>query len=145
MQFSAIPDNERRMCTEAGCAIVLQCEISDSTTQVQWFKDGKQIFIESGVDLQSDGRIRKLIVQTAAPSHSGAYRCTTKDDAIEFHVEIRGDSAILTITYVTQINSPSSFINATNVRCFVCCSSVTFFYDVSVVFVALHAPFIVPG
>ncbi|XP_036425758.1 obscurin isoform X3 [Colossoma macropomum] len=89
VRFSAVPDNERRKCTEAGCAVILQCEISDSTAQVHWFKDGKQIFVESGIDFQSEGRVRKLIIQTAALSHSGVYRCTTKDDAVEFHVEIR--------------------------------------------------------
>ncbi|KAL7865382.1 hypothetical protein SRHO_G00106290 [Serrasalmus rhombeus] len=89
VRFSAVPDNERRKYTEAGCAVILQCEISDSTAQVHWFKDGKQILVESGVDFQSEGRVQKLIIQTAALSHSGVYRCTTKDDALEFHVEIR--------------------------------------------------------
>ncbi|KAI4892996.1 hypothetical protein NFI96_027323 [Prochilodus magdalenae] len=89
VRFSAVPENERRQCTEEGCSIVLQCEISDSTAQVHWFKDRKQILTESGVDFQSEGRIRKLIIQTAALSHSGVYRCTTKDDTVEFHVEIR--------------------------------------------------------
>ncbi|XP_037395276.1 obscurin-like protein 1 isoform X8 [Pygocentrus nattereri] len=89
VRFSAVPDNERRKYTEAGCAVILQCEISDSTAQVHWFKDGKQILVESGVDFQSEGRVQKLIIQTAALSHSGVYRCTTKDDAVEFHVEIR--------------------------------------------------------
>uniref|UniRef100_A0A4W4H485 Obscurin like cytoskeletal adaptor 1b n=1 Tax=Electrophorus electricus TaxID=8005 RepID=A0A4W4H485_ELEEL len=76
-------------CIEAGCTVVLQCEISDSTVQVHWFKDGNKILAESGVDFISEGHIRKLIIQRAALSHSGVYRCTTKHDTIEFHVEIR--------------------------------------------------------
>ncbi|XP_026861476.2 obscurin-like protein 1 isoform X4 [Electrophorus electricus] len=88
-RFSAVPEAERRKCIEAGCTVVLQCEISDSTVQVHWFKDGNKILAESGVDFISEGHIRKLIIQRAALSHSGVYRCTTKHDTIEFHVEIR--------------------------------------------------------
>ncbi|XP_076858629.1 obscurin-like isoform X2 [Brachyhypopomus gauderio] len=89
VRFSALPEAERRKCSEAGCTVVLQCEISDSTVQVHWFKDGKQILAESGVDFISEGHIRQLIIQRAALSHSGVYRCTSNDDIIEFHVEIR--------------------------------------------------------
>uniref|UniRef100_A0A8B9H1J2 Obscurin-like protein 1 n=1 Tax=Astyanax mexicanus TaxID=7994 RepID=A0A8B9H1J2_ASTMX len=89
VRFSAVPGIERRKCAEAGCTVVLQCEISDSTAQVHWFKEGKQILVESGVIIQSEGCMRRIIIQTAALSHSGVYRCATKDDAVEFHVEIR--------------------------------------------------------
>lgn len=92
MRFSAGPETERRKCIEAGCAIVLQCEISDSLGQVCWFKDGKQILPQSAVDFQSADCIRRLIIESAALSHSGVYRCTTKDDIIEFQVEIKGES-----------------------------------------------------
>lgn len=91
MRFSAGPETERRKCFEAGCTIALQCEISDSSGQVHWFKDGKQILAQSGVDFQSEGCIRRLIIESAAVSHSGVYRCTTKDDLIEFQVEIKGE------------------------------------------------------
>ncbi|MCJ8732805.1 hypothetical protein PDJAM_G00215510 [Pangasius djambal] len=89
VRFSAGPETERRKCIEAGSTIVLQCEISDSSGQVRWFKDGKQILTQSGVDIQSEGCIRRLIIESAALSHSGVYRCTTKDDIIEFQVEIK--------------------------------------------------------
>ncbi|XP_053483415.1 obscurin isoform X4 [Ictalurus furcatus] len=89
VRFSAGLETERRKCIEAGCAVVLQCEISDSTGQVHWFKDGKQILSQSSVDIQSEGCIRRLIIESAALSDSGVYRCTTKDDIIEFPVEIK--------------------------------------------------------
>ncbi|XP_058247684.1 obscurin-like protein 1 isoform X5 [Hemibagrus wyckioides] len=89
VRFTAGPETERRKCIEAGGTIVLQCEISDSSGQVRWFKDGKQILTQPGVDFQSEGCIRRLIIESAAISHSGVYRCTTTDDIIEFQVEIR--------------------------------------------------------
>uniref|UniRef100_A0A8C1EX97 Obscurin-like protein 1 n=1 Tax=Cyprinus carpio carpio TaxID=630221 RepID=A0A8C1EX97_CYPCA len=89
VRFSAVPEVKRRKCIEAGCPIVLQCEVSDSTAQVQWYKDGDQLLVESGVDFKSDDRLRTLSIQSAQPSHAGVYSCTTKDDVIKFHVEIR--------------------------------------------------------
>ncbi|KAF4087196.1 hypothetical protein AMELA_G00092870 [Ameiurus melas] len=89
VRFSTGLETERRKCVEAGCAVVLQCEISDSSGQVHWFKDGKQILSQSSVDIQSEGCIRRLIIESAALSDSGVYRCTTKDDIIEFPVEIK--------------------------------------------------------
>ncbi|XP_058642743.1 obscurin-like protein 1 isoform X12 [Onychostoma macrolepis] len=89
VRFSAVPEVKRRKCIEAGCPIVLQCEVSDCTTQVQWYKDGDQLLVESGVDFKSDDCMRTLSIQSAHPSHAGVYSCTTKDDVIKFHVEIR--------------------------------------------------------
>ncbi|KAF7709746.1 hypothetical protein HF521_016596 [Silurus meridionalis] len=89
VRFTAGPETERRKCIEAGDTMVLQCEISDSSGQVCWFKDGKQILTQSGVGFQSEDCIRRLIIESATPSHSGVYRCTTKDDVIEFQVDIK--------------------------------------------------------
>ncbi|XP_056093726.1 obscurin isoform X14 [Rhinichthys klamathensis goyatoka] len=89
VRFSAVPEVKRRKCIEAGCPIILQCEISDSTAQVQWYKDGDQLLVESGVDIKSDDCMRTLSIQSAHPSHAGVYSCTTKDDVIKFQVEIR--------------------------------------------------------
>ncbi|XDV30095.1 hypothetical protein PO909_033087 [Leuciscus waleckii] len=91
VRFSAVPEVKRRKCIEAGCPIILQCEISDSTAQVQWYKDGDQLLVESGVDIKSDDCMRTLSIQSAHPSHAGVYSCTTKDDVIKFHVEIRAE------------------------------------------------------
>ncbi|XP_016150061.1 obscurin-like protein 1 isoform X3 [Sinocyclocheilus grahami] len=92
VRFSAVPEVKRRKCIEAGCPIVLQCEVSDSTAQVQWYKDGDQLLVESEVDFKSDDCMRTLSIQSAHPSHAGVYSCTTKDDVIKFHVEIRAPS-----------------------------------------------------
>uniref|UniRef100_A0A8C1QZ22 Obscurin-like protein 1 n=1 Tax=Cyprinus carpio TaxID=7962 RepID=A0A8C1QZ22_CYPCA len=89
VKFSAVPEVKRRKCIEAGCPIVLQCEVSDSTAPVQWYKDGDQLLVESGVDFNSDDCMRTLSIQSAHPSHAGVYSCTTMDDVIKFHVEIR--------------------------------------------------------
>lgn len=80
---------------EAGCPVVLQCVVSDPGACVYWYKEEMQLTADSGLEMLSDGNARTLIIQSAELHHSGLYRCTTQDDAIEFQVEIKGDFALL--------------------------------------------------
>ncbi|KAL2081273.1 hypothetical protein ACEWY4_023126 [Coilia grayii] len=89
VRFSAIPEAERRRCSEAGCPITLQCNISDPAAHVLWHKDGMQLSVKPGLAFQSQGSLRTLHIESAELADSGVYSCATKDDAIKFHVEIR--------------------------------------------------------
>ncbi|XP_041719254.1 obscurin-like protein 1 isoform X8 [Coregonus clupeaformis] len=89
VRFSALPEAERNKSIEAGCPIVLKCELSDPTAQVYWYKDGIQLFSNHELDIQSEGNMRMLVVQSAELTHSSTYSCTTVDDTMEFHVDIK--------------------------------------------------------
>ncbi|GLD61489.1 obscurin-like protein 1 isoform X8, partial [Lates japonicus] len=89
VRFSAIPDAERNKTIQTGCPIVLQCELSDPSAQVHWYKDGSKLHPQSGVDILTDGLARKLIVHSAEFFHSGLYCCKTKGDTITFSVDIK--------------------------------------------------------
>ena len=91
MRFSAAPEAERTKSVPAGGPLVLQCELSDPTAQVHWYKDGTKLLPQRGVDLRSDGLTRTLVVQSAEISHSGIYECLTADDTVTFKVDIKGD------------------------------------------------------
>ncbi|XP_062862340.1 obscurin-like protein 1 isoform X2 [Trichomycterus rosablanca] len=89
IRFSALPEFERRKSVEAGGVVVLRCEVSDPSAEVGWSKDGEEFLVQSGVDLVSEGCVRKLIIQRADASHAGVFRCTTDDDVLEYHVEVK--------------------------------------------------------
>uniref|UniRef100_A0A4W5JXR6 Obscurin like cytoskeletal adaptor 1b n=1 Tax=Hucho hucho TaxID=62062 RepID=A0A4W5JXR6_9TELE len=89
VRFSALPEAERNRSIEAGCPIFLQCELSDPTAQVYWYKDGTKLLPQSGIEIQSDGITRTLVVQSAEIFHSGSYSCKTKGDAIKFNVDVK--------------------------------------------------------
>lgn len=91
MRFSAIPDAERNKIIQAGCPIVLQCELSDPSAQVHWYKDGSKLHPQTGVDMITDVFVRKLVVHSAEVAHSGLYCCRTKGDSTTFSVDIKGD------------------------------------------------------
>lgn len=91
VRFSAIPEAERNKSIQKGYPIILQCELSDPSAQVYWYKDGSKLLSQTGVDILSDGLGRKLIVHSAEFFHSGLYCCKTKGDTITFNVDIKGD------------------------------------------------------
>ena len=93
-RFSLLPDSVRSKSVEVGRPIVLQCELSDPTAQVFWYKDGTKLQQQSGLSTQSDGIKRTLIVQSAEFCHSGMYSCKTKGDAVQFNVDVKGDSKL---------------------------------------------------
>uniref|UniRef100_A0A7N6AZY7 Obscurin like cytoskeletal adaptor 1b n=1 Tax=Anabas testudineus TaxID=64144 RepID=A0A7N6AZY7_ANATE len=84
LKFSAIADADHKKTVMAGCPIALQCELSDPTGQVNWYKDGTKLLPQSGVDIQSEGNLRSLVVPSAQQVHTGVYRCESKDDDIQF-------------------------------------------------------------
>ncbi|XP_023192529.1 obscurin-like protein 1 isoform X10 [Xiphophorus maculatus] len=90
VRFSAIPDGERSKSIQAGGPFVLQCELSDPSAQVYWYKDGSKLHPQTGVDVKAEGLWRKLVVHSAEVAHSGLYCCKTKGDAVTFSVEITG-------------------------------------------------------
>ncbi|XP_055726993.1 obscurin-like protein 1 [Salvelinus fontinalis] len=92
VRFSALPEAERNKFIEDGCPIILQCELSDPTAEVYWYKDGTKLLSQSGMEIQSDGIKRTLLIQSAEISHGGTYECSTAGDTITFKVEIKAPS-----------------------------------------------------
>ncbi|XP_017158791.1 obscurin-like protein 1 isoform X10 [Poecilia reticulata] len=90
LTFAALSEADQKMTVVAGSPIALQCELSDASGQVSWYKDGRKLRAQSGVAIQSQGNVRSLVVPSAERAHTGVYRCESKDDDIQFSVEVKG-------------------------------------------------------
>ncbi|XP_078795456.1 obscurin isoform X14 [Oryzias latipes] len=108
LKFSAVPEDMRTKDIEAGCPVVLQCVVSDPGACVYWYKEEMQLTADSGLEMLSDGNARTLIIQSAELHHSGLYRCTTQDDAIEFQVEIKASPSPVGITVLCEAKRTKS-------------------------------------
>uniref|UniRef100_A0AAY5EP97 Obscurin like cytoskeletal adaptor 1a n=1 Tax=Electrophorus electricus TaxID=8005 RepID=A0AAY5EP97_ELEEL len=86
-RLSWILPNKR---VEAGSPIVLYCEVSHPVSAVRWFKDGRELLQEDGLNIQSDGNMRRIVIQSSEYSHSGVYTCQSNDDVITFNVDVKG-------------------------------------------------------
>ncbi|XP_012714433.2 obscurin-like protein 1a isoform X1 [Fundulus heteroclitus] len=87
-----IPQSEldRNKRVETGDTIVLYCEVTHPFGKVSWFKDGEELQVSDGLNIQSDGNMRRIVIQSAEASHSGVYTCETSGDVIEFNVDVKG-------------------------------------------------------
>ncbi|XP_058642744.1 obscurin-like protein 1 isoform X13 [Onychostoma macrolepis] len=117
VRFSALPEIARNKFIEAGCPIILQCEISDPTAQVSWLKDGVELLQDSGLDIQSEGTMRRMIIQSAELKNSGVYSCEAVDDRIAFKVDVAAPP--VTFAYIAEDDLHRNIVEQDNLL--LCC------------------------
>ncbi|XP_073318223.1 obscurin-like protein 1a [Pagrus major] len=88
VKFSPMSDSDSNKKVDIGDAIVLYCEVSHSCAKVSWFKDGEELQVADGLNIQSDGNMRRIVIQSADASNSGVYTCETSGDVIKFNVNV---------------------------------------------------------
>ncbi|XP_059495977.1 obscurin isoform X15 [Stegostoma tigrinum] len=67
---------------------VLSCEVSQLKTEVKWSKSGKSLSSSQKLKLESDGRIRRLIIQKAELKDGGSYVCEAAGEKLTFDVDV---------------------------------------------------------
>uniref|UniRef100_A0A669EC84 Obscurin-like protein 1 n=2 Tax=Oreochromis TaxID=8139 RepID=A0A669EC84_ORENI len=87
---SPLSELDSKKKVDIGDAIVLYCEVSHPFAKVSWFKDGKELQVSDGLNIQADGNMRRIVIQSAEESHSGVYTCETSGDVITFNVDVAG-------------------------------------------------------
>lgn len=90
--FLPLSEMDTKKSTEVGNPIVLYCEVSHPTATVQWFKDGQALHVEEGLNIQSDGNMRRIVIQSAEYSHSGVYTCQSNNNMLTFNVNVEGEN-----------------------------------------------------
>jgi len=90
MKFTPLSESESKKRVDTGDAIVLYCEVSHPFAKVSWYKDGEELQVTDGLNIQSDGNMRRLVIHSADASHSGVYTCETSGDVIKFNVDVAG-------------------------------------------------------
>ncbi|XP_029968646.1 obscurin-like protein 1 [Salarias fasciatus] len=88
VKFSPLSEMDRNKFVEMGNPIVLYCELSDPAAPVHWYKNGVELQTVEGLHIQSEGTMRRIVIQSAEYAHSGVYCCDAIDDVIRFNVEV---------------------------------------------------------
>ncbi|CAB1327738.1 unnamed protein product [Coregonus sp. 'balchen'] len=90
VKFSPISESDSNKRVETGDPVVLYCEVSHPSARVGWFKDGVELQVTDGLNIQSEGNMRRIVIQLAEFTDSGVYTCETMGDVIKFNVEVEG-------------------------------------------------------
>lgn len=94
VRFVPLSESDCNKKVQTGNAIVLYCEVSHPFAKVSWFKDGKELHANDELSVQSDGNMRRIVIQSADASHSGVYTCKTTGDSVTFNVNVTGKSLL---------------------------------------------------
>lgn len=117
VKFTPLSEMDRNKFVEVGNPIVLYCELSDPAAPVHWYKNGVELQSVDGLHIQSEGTMRRIVIQSAEFSHSGVYSCDAIDDVIRFNVEVEGECHYICLLLQTTNNlhallTPQNFILA---------------------------------
>ncbi|KAM9791323.1 obscurin isoform 11-T11 [Syngnathus typhle] len=64
----------------------LSCTVSDSKTEVKWYKDGKVLISSRDVYTQVKGNTRQLVIEKVEKSDAGEYTCETGGEKLVFQI-----------------------------------------------------------
>ncbi|XP_077422211.1 obscurin-like protein 1a [Vanacampus margaritifer] len=90
IKFSPLLESDSTKKVESGDAIVLYCEVSHPSAKVRWLKDGEELQVSDALNIQSEGNMRRIVIQSAEKRHAGVYTCQTSGDVVTFMVEVAG-------------------------------------------------------
>lgn len=68
----------------------LSCEVSDSKTEVKWYKDGKLLTSSKAVHMESRGRSRELVIEKMEKRDAGEYTCQVGTEKLVFKLQMTG-------------------------------------------------------
>uniref|UniRef100_A0A672ZI25 Obscurin, cytoskeletal calmodulin and titin-interacting RhoGEF b n=1 Tax=Sphaeramia orbicularis TaxID=375764 RepID=A0A672ZI25_9TELE len=80
----------------------LSCDVSDSKTEVKWYKDGKLLTSSKAVHMESKGKSRELVIEKMEKKDAGEYTCEAGTEKLVFKLQVTGKiNYILTATVQT--------------------------------------------
>uniref|UniRef100_A0A3P8RU87 Ig-like domain-containing protein n=1 Tax=Amphiprion percula TaxID=161767 RepID=A0A3P8RU87_AMPPE len=68
----------------------LSCEVSDSKTEVKWYKDGKLLTSTKTVHTESKGKTRQLLIDNVEKKDVGEYICEAGTEKLVFKLQVQG-------------------------------------------------------
>ncbi|XP_053185436.1 obscurin [Scomber japonicus] len=66
----------------------LSCEVSDSKTEVKWYKDGKLLTSSKAVHMETKGRSRELVIEKIEKKDAGEYTCEVGTEKLVFKLQV---------------------------------------------------------
>uniref|UniRef100_A0A3P9DH40 Ig-like domain-containing protein n=1 Tax=Maylandia zebra TaxID=106582 RepID=A0A3P9DH40_9CICH len=74
----------------------LSCEVSDSKTEVKWYKDGKLLSSSKTIHTESKGKNRQLVIDSVEKKDAGEYICEAGTEKLAFKLQVAGRGSALT-------------------------------------------------
>ncbi|XP_036842040.1 obscurin isoform X18 [Oncorhynchus mykiss] len=83
----------------------LSCDVSDTKTEVKWYKDGKLLTSSKTVSMETKGKTRQLVIEKVEKKDAGQYTCEVGAEKLVFKIQVTESSAKFKKTAVKDICS----------------------------------------
>lgn len=70
--------------------VTLSCNVSDSKTEVKWYKDGKLLISSRTIYSETKGNSRQLVIEKVEKSDAGEYSCEVGGEKLVFRILVSG-------------------------------------------------------
>uniref|UniRef100_A0A674F057 Obscurin, cytoskeletal calmodulin and titin-interacting RhoGEF b n=1 Tax=Salmo trutta TaxID=8032 RepID=A0A674F057_SALTR len=88
---------------------ILSCEVSDTKTEVKWYKDGKLLTSSKTVSMETKGKTRQLVIEKVEKKDAGEYTCEVGAEKLAFKIEVAGR---MSLTFNNICCTQMSFVQA---------------------------------
>ncbi|KAM4688626.1 obscurin [Discoglossus pictus] len=95
----------------------LSCEVSQGKTEVKWYKDGKLLSSSKKVRVESEGTIRRLIVDQVEKKDAGEYTCEAAGQKINFKIKVTEPEPAFTSLEKVQKEVQAVLTESTTLSC----------------------------
>ncbi|XP_042075750.1 obscurin isoform X12 [Haplochromis burtoni] len=86
--FSNMESVQKEVKTYLSQRATLSCEVSDSKTEVKWYKDGKLLTSSKGAHMESKGKTRELVIEKVEKKDAGEYTCEAGTEKLVFKLRL---------------------------------------------------------
>ena len=88
--FTNKSTTQREVKTAISEKTTLSCEVSDSKTEVKWYKDGKLLSSSKTIHVETKGKTRQLVLDSVEKKDAGEYTCEVGKDKQVFKIHVAG-------------------------------------------------------
>ncbi|KAG9472586.1 hypothetical protein GDO78_018425 [Eleutherodactylus coqui] len=91
--FTNLDKVKKEVVTRLTESATLSCEVSESKTEVKWYKDGKLITSSKKLKVETEGKYRRLVVEQTEKKDAGEYICEADGQKINFKISVKEPEA----------------------------------------------------
>ncbi|KAK2895171.1 hypothetical protein Q8A73_014659 [Channa argus] len=86
--FSNKDSIQKEVKTTVSQKVTLSCEVSDSKTEVKWYKDGKLVTSSKTIHAEARGKSRQLVIDNVEKKDAGEYTCEAGNEKLFFKIQV---------------------------------------------------------
>lgn len=92
VQFKSAFSNKESVQKEVNATLsqkaILNCEVTDTKTEVKWYKDGKLLSSGKTIHTESKGKSRQLVIDSVEKKDAGEYICEAGTEKLAFKIRV---------------------------------------------------------